>query len=174
MWSRLNVVWLRRRWASQEDDPGRRARVARPEKSSGGGNGRKSVAEAVRRELYARSVIIDCTHADCAGMFLTGAREINHLRGSGSRVVLRCTRHPDDHELTVSIEPCTPEEVERLKASLFRGERLACVRCGTPLELGSVEAKDGWAKSLDSGAAFHCPWCGVSWAIPADMKGRVG
>ncbi|UCC73359.1 MAG: hypothetical protein JSV86_01990 [Gemmatimonadota bacterium] len=174
MWSRHNVVWLRRRWASQEDDPGRVVRLAASVNGSEPGARRRRLSDAVRREFLARALVIDCPHDDCSGMLLTGAREIERSGGSGSRIVFRCTREPEGHEVTVTMDPYTADEVERLKASLYRGERLVCVRCGTALELGSVASKDGWAKSLQAGAAFYCNWCGVKWVAPAELSERAG
>ncbi len=173
MWSRGNVVWLRRRWASREDDPGRVARPTVEENGSAPGATRRRVSDAVRQRFLARAIAVDCPQAGCGGMLLTEARQIERPGGSGARLVFRCTRQPEAHEFTVSMDPYTPEEEERLKALLYRGEPLVCVRCGTVLELGSTGSRDGWAKSVESGAAFYCSWCGVKWVAPAEMSGRA-
>ncbi len=169
MWSRNNVVWLRRRWACREDDPGREARLS-PSSSTAG---RRSHADAVRHELLAGSIVVECPHRGCAGMLLTGSREIEWPGGTGARLTFRCTREPQSHEVVVTMDPYTPEEVESLKALLYRGEQLACVRCGTVLSLGSQSSQDGWAKSLDSDAAFYCSWCGVKWVAPTELTRRA-
>ena len=174
MWSRNNVVWLRRRWSSDGDDPGRAARSSASENGEDPGKRRKMLAEPVRREFLARAIVVDCPHTDCDGMMLTGEREIERPGGSGSRLIFRCTRHPESHDVTVTMDPYTAEEIERLKAALYRGEPLVCVRCGTPLELGSASSQDGWAKSLDISAAFYCAWCGVRWDAPAELSKRAG
>ncbi|MGD2216653.1 MAG: hypothetical protein PVJ64_07850 [Gemmatimonadales bacterium] len=165
---------MRRRWASDGDDPGRAARWSVTGNGSDPGQQRQRRSEGVKREFLARAIVIDCPHADCDGMLLTGAREIERLGGSGARLVFRCTREPESHEVTVTMDPYTAEEVERLKAALYRGEALGCVRCGTLLELGSVSSQDGWAKSLDSSAAFYCAWCGVRWEAPAELSKPAG
>jgi hypothetical protein len=174
MWSRHNVVWLRRRWASDGEDPGRVARSSVVGNGSDRGKKRQLLSEPVRREFLEQAIVVDCPHADCDGMLLTSAREIERPGGSGARLVFRCTRQPESHEVTVTMDPYTAEEIERLKAALYRGEPLLCVRCGTHLELGSVLSQDGWAKSLDSPAAFYCAWCGVRWDAPAELSKRAG
>lgn len=174
MWSRHNAVWLRRRWSSATDDPGRAARTSVSENGLEPGKKRKRLADVVRREFLARAMVIDCPHGGCVGKLLTSARQIERPGGSGARLVFRCTRHPDSHDVTVTMDPYSAEEIERLKAALYRGEALRCVRCGTPLELGSASSQDGWAKSLDSSAAFYCSWCGVRWDAPAELSKRAG
>lgn len=174
MWSRHNVVWLRRRWTSDRSDPGRKARVNAAESGLEPGKRRKKLSEPVKREFLAQAIVIDCPHAGCEGMLLTSAREIERPGGNGARLVFRCTRHPQSHDVTVTMDPYTGEEIEQLKAALYRGEQLKCVRCGTPLELGSASSQDGWAKSVDSPAAFYCAWCGVRWDAPAELSRRAG
>jgi hypothetical protein len=150
--------------------------VARTIASSNGSpdkGGRRTLEQAIKREFLAREIVIDCPSSGCSGKFLTERREINRPSGTGARVVLRCTRQPEEHEVTLSMDPLTVEEADALKSSLVRGESLACVRCGDPLELGSVESPDGWAKSVNSQAVYHCPWCGVKWVPPVETKRRA-
>jgi hypothetical protein len=173
MWSRHNVVCLRRCWSSDGADPGRAARRTGSDNGSEPATRRRKLADAIRVEFLDRAIVIDCPHDDCGGMLLTGAREIER-GGGGARIVIRCTRHPEAHEVKVAMEPYTAEEVERLRERLYRCESLACMRCGTAMELGSAKSNDGWAKSLESGAAFYCNWCGVKWVAPAEMSKRAG
>ncbi len=168
------MVWLRRRWACDVDDPGRASRAGQSGNGSDPGRQRQMRSEPVRREFLAGAIVIDCPHAGCDGMLLTHAREIERPGGSGARLLFRCTRDPESHEVTLTMDPYTAEEVEGLKAVLYRGEPLECVRCGTPLELGTVTSQDGWAKTLDSSVAFYCAWCGVRWDAPAELNKRAG
>ncbi len=173
-WSRHNLVWARPRWASLEDDPGRVARLAVWENGEEPGSGRLSAKLRIREEFLTRAILIACPESGCRGILLTGAREVERSGGNSARIIMRCTRDPEHHEFAITMDAYDAEEVDDLKASLYRGEQLACVRCGTPLELGSVASQDGWAKSLESGAAFYCSWCGVRWVAPNETSRRAG
>lgn len=174
MFNRHNVTAMRRRWASLPDDPGWGARTSRHASASDGESARRSVTSAMRRKFLAGERIIDCPNRACLGRILTCSRTIERPGGPGTRVVLRCTRNPAEHEVTLSLEPYTPEEEDVLKSSLSRGERPACGRCGSEMDLGSVDSPDGWAKSVNAQAAYYCSWCGVRWVPPVDLKRRAG
>jgi hypothetical protein len=137
------------------------------------GNGHKPreiVAEA-KRAFLARDVALDCIHASCKGKLLTSLREFGNNGGTGSRVVLRCTRRPD-HELVLSIRPYTTGEHDKLRDLHRRGERLQCARCGTALESGSRSLRKWFPSGADEGL-YHCPWCGVKWETPSLSSCRV-
>lgn len=164
MWSRLNVVGLRRRWASREDDPGHQARE-RVFVSLRAGNGRRSRAEEpVLRSFLARDVVIDCPQRGCPGKLLTSVRQISRNGGMGSRVTLRCTRRPRDHAVTLSLAGYTFEESERIRGLHRRGERVQCARCGTGLVEGAFVERRRWLPERETatGDEYHCPWCGVT------------
>jgi hypothetical protein len=170
MWGTLNIVGLRRRWGSLENAPGK---VARFEVSSNGGgqsNGRSAVAESTKASFLAREVLIDCPHAGCVGKILTGKRHFGDTAGTGSRIALSCTREPEEHVVTISIEPLNSKEKETLKAASDRNEKLHCKRCGTGLKKGTVEVADAWTESVSRQAAYCCPWCGVKWPVPAEEE----
>jgi len=118
----------------------------------------------------AREVLIDCPHDGCVGKILTGQRQIGDTAGTGSRLALSCTREPEEHVITLSIEPLTTEEKESLKAASDRGEKLHCKRCGTPLKKGTVEVADAWTETVSREKAHCCTWCGVKWLVPAEEK----
>jgi hypothetical protein len=101
-------------------------------------------------------------------------REEERHGGSGTRLVLRCTREPTEHEVTLTMDPYKTEEVDQMKSKLARGEQPSCARCRSELSLGSTEGPQAWGKSADSQAVYFCPWCGVSWVPPVDLKRRAG
>ena len=170
MWGTLNIVGLRRRWGSLENAPGRTARLEASRNGSGRTNGRSAAAESTKASFLAREVLIDCSHAGCEGKILTGKRQLGDTAGTGSRIALSCTREPEEHEITISIEPLTTEEKEALKASSDRNEQLQCKRCGTRLKMGQVEVADAWTGTVSRESAYCCPWCGVKWLVPAEEK----
>lgn len=172
MFGRLSVTGMRQRWASSASDPGWTAREARPGVPSGPTK-RQSVAREVKRSYTARERLIDCPHAECPGLLLTGTREVER-HGSASRITLRCTREPDEHETVLSMEPYTAEETEAFKSHLLRGDHLACLRCRSEMQLGTVDSPEGWGKSAASEPAYYCPWCGLRWVPPVEMKQRAG
>jgi hypothetical protein len=172
MWSKSNPLGMRRRWASFSDDPGRVAKVL--VNGSEPGERQRVRQKEVRRSFLERAVVIDCPADGCDGKLLPDRREIIQPGGSGSRILLRCTRDPEGHDVTMTMDPYKPEEEDQLKSMLVRGERPKCVRCRTSLELGSVDDVGGWGKSMDASVAFHCGWCGVRWVPPTDLKCRAG
>jgi hypothetical protein len=174
VFNRHNVTAMKRRWASLPDDPGWVARTSRRAGAADGESAHRSLKRVMKQKFLAGERIIDCPNRTCPGRILTCSRSIERPGGSGTRVVLRCTRNPEEHEVVVSLEPYTPEEEDVLKSSLSRGERPACGRCGSEMDLGSVESPDGWAKSVNAPAAYYCPWCGVRWVPPVDVKRRAG
>ena len=125
-------------------------------------------AESIKASFLAREVLIDCPHAGCVGKMLTGQRQFGDTAGTGSRIALSCTREPEEHVITVSIEPLTTEEKESLKATSDRGEKLHCKRCGTHLKKGTVEVSDAWTETVSRESAHCCPWCAVKWLVPAE------
>ncbi len=164
MWNRLNVAGMRQRWASQEDDPGRLARPSFESAGTSSGRGEDRVATALQLAFLARDILLDCPQQGCPGMLLTGLREIERQQDGTARVVLRCTRQPEDHEFTIAIPSCTADEEERLRTSQSRGEQLLCVRCRTPLAPDPPDENGAGAKSSGQPRAHTCPWCGVRWA----------
>lgn len=170
MWSTLNIVGLRRRWGSFENAPGRVARSGVSSNGTGRTNGRSAAAEKVRALFLAREVLIDCPHAGCAGKILTSKRQFGESVGTGSRIALSCTREPEEHQITISIEPLTTEEKDSLKGSIDKNEKLHCERCNTRLKMVTVEVADAWTESVSRESAYCCPWCGVKWLVPAEDK----
>lgn len=170
MWSGSNVVGLRRRWASRERDPGRSARRQAGGRDYDPATGRSAYTESVRPAFLARDIVIDCPHPDCHGLLPTGQRAFGEAGGTASQVVLRCTREPEDHEIAIWIEPYSLEERERLKQAHLEGKPLACARCGTSLKLGTVAIADEWTESVSREEAYFCPWCGVKWPLPGELK----
>jgi len=170
MWSTLNIVGLRRRWGSLENAPGKVARLGVSSKGGGQSNGRSAAAESTKASFLAREVLIDCPHAGCEGKILTSKRQFGDTAGTGSRIALSCTREPEEHVVTVSIEPLTTKEKEALKASSDKNEKLHCKRCGTSLKMGTVEVADAWTESVSRETAYGCPWCGVKWLAPAEKE----
>jgi DNA-directed RNA polymerase subunit RPC12/RpoP len=133
-------------------------------------NGRSSGADSVRPAFLARDVVIDCPQSGCPGKILTVRREFAESGGTASRVVLRCTRAPEEHELAITIEPFSAEEKEELRAQQQRGEEMLCRRCGTTMEHRTVLVPDAWTDSVSQEEAYACPWCGVKWLVPAELK----
>jgi len=170
MWSRWNVIGMRRRWGSLENAPGRGAWSKPSMNGSDRTDGRSTAAEWIKLAFLAREILIDCPKAGCAGKILTGQRRFGETAGTGSRIVLRCTREPEEHEIAVTIEPYTAEEKEALEASHGSEKRVQCKRCETPMKLGSVEVSDAWTDSVSTESAYFCPWCGVKWMVPSDVK----
>lgn len=168
MWSTLSIVGLRRRWGSLEHAPGRVARLKVSSNGIGRTNARSAAAESTKASFLAREVLIDCPHAGCVGKILTGKRQLVDTAGTGSRIALSCTREPEEHEITISIEPLTTQEKEALKASSDMNEKLHCKRCGTHLKMVTVEVADAWTESMSRESAYCCPWCGVKWLVPAE------
>lgn len=164
---------MRRRWASLRDDPGWGASSAAAPVASGSA-GRRVALEAIRRGFLRRERYLNCPNPACQGLIVSSMRVLERHGGSGTRLVLRCTREPSEHEVTLTMDPYTPEEVEQMKSKLIRGESPSCVRCGSELSLGSTEGPNAWGKSVGSQAAYHCPWCGVKWVPPVDLKRRAG
>jgi DNA-directed RNA polymerase subunit RPC12/RpoP len=163
---------MRRRWGSAQDDPGWTARVERPVADPEHG-GRRLITESMKGSFLAKESIVDCPDPGCRGLFLTDKRAIER-HGSGARVVLHCTRRPEEHDITLALDPYSSEEQETLKSVLLRGEAPVCSRCGSELELGSTESPQPWAKAADAQQAYHCPWCGVRWVPPVGLKLRAG
>jgi hypothetical protein len=172
MWSRLNVVAMRRRWGSLAKDPGRLGRASVPADGSEERRSRRLADDALRRAFLAREAVIDCPYRGCQGLLLTRRREISRPGGTGARVVLRCTRHPETHDVMIALEPYSAEEVDQLGSMLLRGESLRCVRCGSLLQLGSLDSPEGWGRSVSSAPAYYCGWCGVRW-VPASGERRA-
>ncbi len=172
MWSRLNVVGLRRRWGSLQTAPGRSARPDAPRRGSDLGNGRSRAAESVKVKVafLAKEILIDCPRPGCVGKLLTIRRRFGDTAGTGSRVVLHCTREAEDHEVTITMEPYTTEEKEELEGLHSTAKTLRCRRCDTSLELGSVEAQDAWTDSVNGEAGYFCPWCGLKWLLPGGVE----
>jgi hypothetical protein len=162
MWSRFNVVGLRRRWGAREDDPGR----VRPPFSANGasrdGNGRRGIAELARLAFLGREIAIDCMYPGCDGKFLTSLREFSRNGSAGSRIVVRCTRR-HDHELAFTIRPYTPAEHEILRGLHRGGEPLHCARCSTILRPGSRNGR--WVAASAEMEHYFCPWCGLTWEV---------
>jgi hypothetical protein len=162
MWSRFNVVGLRRRWAAREDDPGRLQRSFGTNGDGRNGNGRRDIAEVAKRAFVTRDIAIDCIYPGCKGKFLTSLREFSHNGSAGSRIVLRCTRR-HEHELAFTIRPYTPAEHERLRALHQEGEPLHCARCHTVLQTGSRNGR--WLAASAEMEHYFCPWCGLTWEV---------
>lgn len=155
------MVSLRRRWGSGRSDPGRAVRDAAFTNGAGSRHG-EGAGQSVRRQFIGRASLIRCPHAGCAGVMLTARRQISHPGGTGSRVILHCTREPERHETTIAMEPYAPDEVERLRSAVIRQEESACARCGAPM-VGPGGTENGDADSARSSAAYYCTWCGVCW-----------
>lgn len=159
MWSRFNVVGLRRRWGTRQDDPGR---FRPPFGASRNGNGRRDIAEMAKRAFVTRDVAIDCIYPGCKGMFLTSLREFSHNGSAGSRIVMRCSRR-HEHELAFTIRPYTPAEHERLRGLHQKGKPLHCARCSTLLRPGSRNGR--WLAASAEMEHYFCPWCGLTWEV---------
>jgi hypothetical protein len=155
----------------REDDPGSLLRPYRSDGSLGNGQKPREMVAEAKRAFLARDVVLDCIHKRCKGKFLTSRREFGTNGGTGSRVLLRCTRRPD-HELVLTIRPYTSGEHDKLRDLHRRGERLQCARCSTALEAGSRSLRKWFPSGADEGA-FHCPWCGVKWEAPNVSSCRV-
>lgn len=171
MWSRLNLEGLRQRWASTEDDAGwsSGSTASRP-RPSGANPG---VADRrIQREFIARETIIDCPHRDCPGIYVTGRREIRRAPGTGSRVILRCTRRPSDHESTLSMPAYSTEEREALRAAFLRNETPRCTHCKSQLELRKTDGPGVPGTPAEGAASYYCSWCGVKWVRPDIVQPR--
>lgn len=167
MCSQWNAVgMMRQRWASGENDPGRSPGPGGPAAESNGGGD----LERVRREFVAREMVIDCSYAECRGVLVTDGREIIPRASWGAKVILRCSRHPDEHEFTLLMGPYTAEQQKELVAALREGTRMPCVLCGTPLELASEAAPGSSGGESEGQPTYACPWCGVRWVPPADER----
>jgi len=164
MWSRLNAVGMRRRWATREDDPGRLGWPAGQVGQPAADAVRTPIADVVRREFLAGAAIINCPTPGCVGILVTGQREFANGGQAGSRVLFRCTREADDHEFTISLVPFTSEESDRLHSSLRGGASLTCPRCETKLDRRSSIVGDGPADPAVAPESFGCSWCGLSWS----------
>ncbi|NIR73788.1 MAG: hypothetical protein GWM93_20610 [Gemmatimonadetes bacterium] len=160
---------MRRRWSSSADDPGWTAGDVNGASGSADSSSRQVRMGEVKRSYTARERLIDCPHRECPGLLLTGTREVER-HGSAARIALRCTREPEDHEVTLSIEPYTAEETDVFKSQLLRGDPPACVRCGSEMDLGSVDSPDGWGNSEQAQPAYFCPWCGLRWVPSVETK----
>ncbi len=174
MWSRFNAVGMRQRWGTLESDPGRGVHSERRTDGKEAGTCSGSAAERIRRAFFARDVIIDCSRPDCQGIYLTAARELLASLGSGSRVVLRCTRDEEEHSVTIQMKPYEEAEVELLSSALIRGESLRCPRCSTALRGGQLN--DGTGPAIGSGGddVSLCPWCGVRWIPRGQLHNQLG
>lgn len=168
MWNRLNVAGLRQRWASQERDPGRLAPSNSDRHDPGGQNGAGDLSSRLKQAFLSREVVIGCPQRACPGLLVTGRREFGAVDGASSRVLLRCTRNPGEHEFSFAIETYTTDEVVRLKSSQDRGEQPLCSRCQTPLAPGRSSGNGEKPAPPDRPAAYRCTWCGVSWTPPAE------
>jgi hypothetical protein len=162
MWSRFNVVGLRRRWGTREDDPGRLQPPMNAKVAALNGKGRRDIAEAAKRAFVARDVAIDCIYPGCKGKFLTSLKEFSHNGSAGSRIVLRCTRR-HDHELSFTVRPFTPAEHEGLRALHRKGAPLHCARCSSILRPGSRNGR--WVAASAEMEHYFCPWCGLTWEV---------
>lgn len=171
MANRVNVAWMRQRWACRETDPGRGARQASPPESDSGGG--QVVAAAIKQEFLRRPVVIDCPRPGCIGMLLPDRREITRPGGARVRIVLRCTREPQDHDFVITMDPYAADEAEQLNTKLRRGEQPVCPRCSAALEFGSLREDDGWGNLVEIGESHYCPWCGVRWSPPDELKGNA-
>lgn len=172
MVSRTNVAWMRQRWACRETDPGRWTR--QPPLRESEAEGGQPVAAAIKREFLKRPIVIDCPRPGCVGMLLPDRREMSRPGGARVRIVLRCTREPKEHDFVISMDPYAADEVEQFKTKLRRGEPLVCPRCGTAMEHGSLTEDDGWGNLVDIGESHYCPWCGVRWSPPDELKANAG
>ncbi len=174
MWNRLNVAGLRQRWASHERDPGRLAPPNSDRHGPGRENGAEGLSSALKQAFLAREAIIDCPQRACTGLLVTGCREFAPVDDASSRVLLRCTRNPGEHEFSFAIETYSADEVGRLKSSQDRGERLLCSRCQTPLTAGPSLGNGQKPARPDRPRAYRCTWCGVSWTPPVERGEQAG
>ncbi len=172
MWSRFNPVGMRQRWGTLESDPGRLADAAAEPNGERSGDWVAERNEAIRQRFYAREILIDCPHSECAGKYFTESREILSSPGSGSKVVLRCSRQPEDHDMTLHMRPYDPEEVEKLASVLAKGDPLRCPRCDSPLERTAAN-EYGEPVAGGSGRPVQlCTWCGVRWISRESVEGE--
>lgn len=162
------VAGLRRRWTMPDNEPGAVALLDAEAESNG-----RAVRNGVKVEFMCREPVIACPHPRCAGMLVTGRRELIDWGRTGSRVVLRCSREPQEHSFTLSMEPYTVEEHDRFKVALHRSEGPCCPRCGTGLQAPSANGNgNGGAGGRDRGA-YRCGWCGLRWLPGSDAQRRV-
>ncbi len=174
MWGTLNIVGLRRRWGSLENAPGKTARYYASNNRNGRTSKRGSAAKSTRASFLAREILIDCPHPGCEGKILTSKRQLGDTAGTGSRIAMSCTREPEEHVVTISIDPLTRDEQEALKLSSERKDKIHCKRCGTRMKKGTVEVADAWTETVNRETAYRCPWCGVKWVPVEDKVCRVG
>ncbi len=158
---------------TRRTDPGRDARAAVIRPSSGGENGRPSALKGVELRFMAREVVIECHHADCPGKLFTDLREIIRPEGASSRVHLKCTREPREHDVVILVRPHTTEEVERLQAARIRGEGIPCARCETPLDLVSGTEPESVGSQADEPAVYQCSWCGLVWGPKPGARSQL-
>lgn len=173
MWNRLNVAGLRQRWASHERDPGRLAR-SHSDRRTPRENSEADPIARLKQAFMAREAIIDCPQRDCRGLLVTGRREFEASEDVESRVQLRCTRNPEEHEFSFAIERYDENEIQRLNASWNRGERPLCARCRTALVPVRTIGNGDKNQPSDRPRAYRCVWCGARWAPPAEREQRAG
>ncbi len=173
MWNRLSVAGLRQRWASHERDPGRLAPSHSKRYANGASRGDDPIL-ALKQAFLAREVIIDCPKRDCTGLLVTGRREFESTDNAKSRVILRCTRKPEEHEFSFAIEPYDEDEAKRLNTSWDRGERPLCTRCLTALVPYPTTGNGNKTPPPDRPRAYRCVWCGVRWVPPGEREQRAG
>ncbi len=173
MWNRLSVAGLRQRWASHQRDPGRLAPSHSNRQAPGESGGADSIA-AMKRAFLAREVIIECPERDCTGLVITGRREFEATDDARSRVLLRCTRNPQEHEFSFAIEPYDEDEVRRLNTSWDREGRPLCTRCRTALMPTRPAGNGDKTQPPDGPRAYRCVWCGARWVPPAERKEAEG
>ena len=172
MWSSFGVAGMRQRWASRESDPGRTARSSRGGSAEGAMNG-QSAGREIMREFMAKPIVIDCAYRGCEGKYLMGEREIDPQAGTGARVVLHCTRNPEEHDSTITVEPLSEEAVDRLGSALSRGEPLHCAHCRTEMQVAPAEIEAALGSQTESEPRHYCSWCGVRWRTPTGLKATV-
>lgn len=133
------------------------------------------VGDRVSRQFLARARSIECGRPGCEGRLETSGREVRRSlgTGAGATVVLHCTEQAD-HVHAIQVSGFTPEEQKALRARIASGGRPGCLRCGTELEVHRVEAPGVAGTHLEGAALYICPWCGVRWVPPGDIRARMG
>lgn len=171
MWSRFNAVGMRQRWGTLESDPGRTCRLEGSRRRGGESPGGGSAGERVRRAFLSGEAVVECVTPGCPGLYITARRELVTSPGTGSRVLLRCTRSDEEHDVTLQMKPYDENELERLRASQHRGEAPSCPRCR--VELRETEASGSGYPAGASPAIYECEWCGVRWRPNRDAGNRM-
>jgi hypothetical protein len=126
---------------------------------------------AVARAFLERARRTECPRDGCAGRIVMEDREVVRSlgRGGGASVVLRCTARPEVHTHTIRIRPYGPEEQAVLVEVLRAGRRPRCRRCGSELDLLTVDVPGG----ATGASVYSCGWCGVRWSPRGDIRGLM-